>query len=103
MESDKLQINGEWEQIARELWLERATAIDTRPEVITKRLWEPLEAESFQNRSLVVLETLHVLEQYLWPAYTEDATNQLVVLIAIFIGVKRRAQVPIWGRCKIIS
>ena len=34
---------------------------------------------------------------YLWPAYTEDAPNHLVILIATFIGVKQQAHVPIWG------
>jgi hypothetical protein len=36
-------------------------------------------------------------QRYLWPAYTEDAPNYLVVLIATFVGVKQRAHVSIWG------
>jgi hypothetical protein len=36
-------------------------------------------------------------QRYLWPAYTEDAPNYLIVLIATFVGVKQRAHVPIWG------
>lgn len=105
----------QWEQLAKDLWLSTSSASNVRPEIILRKIWEPLVAEAFNWRSLDILERLQILERYdsqqrpfsecfancgkryLWPAYTSDAPNHLVILIATFVGVKQRAHVPIWG------
>ena len=69
MDSSASSMNGnssteEWEQLARDLWLNEAATQNARPETIKKRIWDPLEAESFGSRSLELLESLQILERY---------------------------------------
>lgn len=52
-----------WVKLAKTHWLD-VKVRKVKPDVIKKQLWDPLEAESFSSRSLLVLENLNVLEKY---------------------------------------
>ncbi|CEL02399.1 Putative DEAD helicases superfamily protein (Aquarius) [Aspergillus calidoustus] len=85
-----------WVQLAKSHWLESSNLRKVKHDAIKKDLWDPLEAEKFSLRSLLTLENLNVLEKFLWPTYTEDASNYHVLLIALIVGVKQREHLPIW-------
>ncbi|KAJ5400538.1 hypothetical protein N7465_011027 [Penicillium sp. CMV-2018d] len=84
-----------WVQLAKAHWLNTKVR-KAKPDVIKKQLWDPLEAEAFNSRSLLILENLNILEKFLWPTYTEDASNHHVMLIALIVSVKHREHLPIW-------
>ncbi|KAJ5675733.1 hypothetical protein N7462_008630 [Penicillium macrosclerotiorum] len=84
-----------WVKLAKAHWLD-AKVRKVKPDVIEQQLWNPLEAEGFSSRSLLILENLNVLEKFLWPTYTEDASNHHVLLIASVVSVKYREHLPIW-------
>lgn len=52
-----------WVQLAKAHWLEKKVR-KAKPDVIKQQLWDPLEAEGFNSRSLLILENLNVLEKY---------------------------------------
>ena len=54
-----------WALLARKHWLKGSKSKKVKPEVIKSELWDALEAESFDFRSLLLLENLHLLEKYL--------------------------------------
>ena len=83
-----------WSTLADKLWL--GASKRPTPKDLKQKLWEPLETEGFSLRSLAYLETLQVLERYLWPTYTEDASNYHVILIAAVVTLKQREHLPIW-------
>ncbi|KAJ5222527.1 uncharacterized protein N7469_008767 [Penicillium citrinum] len=84
-----------WSKLAKAHWLD-VKVRKVKPEVIKQQLWDPLEEDGFTNRSLLTLENLNVLEKFLWPTYTEDASNHHVLLIALIVSVKYREHLPIW-------
>ncbi|OCT46083.1 Intron-binding protein aquarius [Cladophialophora carrionii] len=87
-----------WEGLARKHWLDRTQApTKVKPDVITNEIWRPLEQEGFLPRSLAMLESLQVLERFLWPTYTPDAPNHHVILITIFFNLKQRAHLQDWA------
>jgi intron-binding protein aquarius len=43
------------------------------------------------------LENLQLLERYLWPGFTEDASNYHHLLLALMVNVKRRENLASWG------
>jgi intron-binding protein aquarius len=86
-----------WVQLAKTHWLGTSKVRKAKQDVIRKELWEPLEAENFSLRSLLTLENLNILEKYLWPTYSEDASNHHVLLIALIVSIKQRDHLPIWG------
>ncbi|KAL2832412.1 hypothetical protein BDW59DRAFT_104706 [Aspergillus cavernicola] len=85
-----------WVQLARTHWPEASNVRKVKHDVIKKNIWDPLEAENFSFRSLLTLENLNILERFLWPAYTEDASNYHVLLLALIVSVKQREHLPIW-------
>jgi intron-binding protein aquarius len=85
-------------QVARNNWLKSTKTPKVRPEVIKKELWDSLEQTDFAYPSLLVLENLQLLERYLWPGYTEDASNYHQLLLALMVNVKRRENLPSWGK-----
>ncbi|KAI5306968.1 hypothetical protein KEM56_006042 [Ascosphaera pollenicola] len=99
---DDFREDSRWVALARAHWLGSgsgsiAAAVSKSKAAIVKReLWDPLEAEQFPFRSLLVLENLHVLERFLWPTYNEEVSNYHVLLIAVIVGVKHRESLPIW-------
>ncbi|KAF2748206.1 DEAD helicases superfamily protein-like protein [Sporormia fimetaria CBS 119925] len=83
-------------QVARKNWLGSAKAPRVRPEVLKKDLWDELERAEFAYPSLLVVENLQLLERYLWPGFTEDASNYHHLLLALMVNVKRRENLPSW-------
>lgn len=51
-----------WVQLAKAHWLDGKVR-KVKPDAIKKQLWDPLEAEGFNSRSLLILENLNVLEK----------------------------------------
>lgn len=85
-------------QVARKHWLGATKTPKARPEVIKQELWDELENVDFAYPSLLVLENLQLLERYLWPSFTEDASNYHHLLLALMVNVKRRENLPSWGK-----
>jgi hypothetical protein len=54
-----------WVKLAQALWLNTTCPPDVKPETIKARVWDALEIESFDPRSISLLETLQVLERYI--------------------------------------
>ncbi|KAL8993611.1 MAG: hypothetical protein Q9169_006214 [Polycauliona sp. 2 TL-2023] len=86
----------EWTQLARKHWSKPTRTRKVKPDVIKKEIWDVLENEGFQFPSLLALESVQLLENYLWPGYTDNCTNHHVLLIAILATVKDRAHFPVW-------
>lgn len=84
-------------QVARKNWLAAKKTPKVRPEVVKKELWDELENVDFAYSSLLVLENLQLLERYLWPGFTEDASNYHHLLLALMVNVKRRENLSSWG------
>ncbi|KAL8849100.1 MAG: hypothetical protein Q9221_005904 [Calogaya cf. arnoldii] len=95
-ELEKPQGENGWAQLARKHWNKPTKSRKVKPDVIKKEIWDILEKEGFQFPSLLVLESLQLLENYLWPGYTDDCTNHHVLLIAIIATVKHRENLPVW-------
>ncbi|KAI9700821.1 MAG: hypothetical protein M1836_002190 [Candelina mexicana] len=91
-----LQGDNYYAQFARKHWLKPSKVTRIKSDVLKTELWDVLEAENFQFRSLLILENLQILEKYLWPAYTEDSSNYHVLLIALIVNVKAREDLLIW-------
>ncbi|KAH8732535.1 P-loop containing nucleoside triphosphate hydrolase protein [Phaeosphaeriaceae sp. PMI808] len=88
--------NNHFAQVARKNWLTAKKTPKVRPEVVKKELWDELENVDFAYSSLLVLENLQLLERYLWPGFTEDASNYHHLLLALMVNVKRRENLPSW-------
>ena len=85
-----------WEALAEKYWL-KSTPTKVKPETIQSEIWEPLEKEDFSLRALYPLESLQILERFLWPTFSETSSNQHLLLIAIFFNVKQRANLQSWS------
>ncbi|RMJ24857.1 hypothetical protein PHISP_04275 [Aspergillus sp. HF37] len=85
-----------WVKLAKAHWLEKTKVRKVKQDVIKKDFWDPLEAERFSLRSLLILENLNILEKFLWPTYTDEASNYHVLLIALIVSVKQREHLSIW-------
>ncbi|KAF2133417.1 P-loop containing nucleoside triphosphate hydrolase protein [Dothidotthia symphoricarpi CBS 119687] len=83
-------------QAARKHWLAAKKTAKVRPDVVKKELWDELEKVDFAYSSLLILENLQLLERYLWPGFTEDASNHHHLLLALMVNVKRRENLPSW-------
>ncbi|KAK6072160.1 intron-binding protein aquarius [Seiridium cupressi] len=95
-------IEGETEfaKLAKQHWLKktkRATKVKVKNDVLKREIWDALEKEGFQYKSLLVLEGLQILEGYLWPGYSEEASNFHVLLIALITNVKARERLETWS------
>jgi intron-binding protein aquarius len=84
-------------QVARKNWLAAKKTPKVRPDVVKKELWDELDGVDFAYSSLLVLENLQLLERYLWPGFTEDASDYHHLLLALMVNVKRRENLPSWG------
>ncbi|KAK2594216.1 hypothetical protein QQS21_008058 [Conoideocrella luteorostrata] len=85
--------------LARTNWLKlgkKAAKPKVKNDVLKQGIWDVLEQDSFQYKSLLLLESLQTLESYLWPAYTDEASNFHVLLIALIANVKRREHLETW-------
>lgn len=86
-------------QVARSNWLNGTQVQKVRPEVVKKELWDELEKIDFAYPSLLQLENLQLLEKYLWPTFTEDASNYHHLLLVLMVNVKRTEKLESWGEC----
>lgn len=85
-----------WDQVAQKYW-SNSIPKKVDPEVLQAEIWTPIESDGFTTQSLLPLENLQVLERFLWPTFTENASNQHVILIAAFVHVKRQANLSPWA------
>jgi intron-binding protein aquarius len=53
-----------WVSLAKNHWLKQGKVRKVQQDVIEREIWDPLEAESFALRSLLLLENLNILEKY---------------------------------------
>ena len=67
--------------------------------VVKEEIWKHVDEAGLAYGPLLLLEQLQLLEKYLWPGYTEDASNHHVLLLALLVNVKRREGLPVWGEC----
>ncbi|KAI4274579.1 MAG: hypothetical protein LQ337_003847 [Flavoplaca oasis] len=110
--ADSQAVN-QWTQLAHKHWSKPMKIRKVKGDVIKKEIWDVLENEGFQLSSLLVLESLQLLEKcdspsvyprrspltslsYLWPGFTDACTNHHVLLIAIIATVKNRENLPVW-------
>ncbi|KAI9729699.1 MAG: hypothetical protein M1834_006650 [Cirrosporium novae-zelandiae] len=95
-----LQGDNHWTELAKKYWLKNTTVKKASQDVLKIQIWDALEAEQFAAKSLLILETLQILEKYLWPTYNGDSSNFHVLLIALIVDIKRREQLPTWDHFK---
>ncbi|PHH84048.1 hypothetical protein CDD83_2586 [Cordyceps sp. RAO-2017] len=87
-------------QLARKHWLKpgkRTTRPKVKNEVLKQSIWDVLDKEGFQYKSLLLLESLQALESYLWPSYSEQSSNYHVLLMALIANAKRREHLDTWN------
>ncbi|KAJ9131170.1 Pre-mRNA-splicing factor [Pleurostoma richardsiae] len=95
----ELDGDAEFAQLAKQHWLKttrRTAKVKVKNDVLKQEIWDGLEKEGFPLKSLLALESLQILENYLWPGYTEDASNHHVLLIVLIIIIKRREHLETW-------
>ncbi|KAL9122845.1 MAG: hypothetical protein Q9187_000602 [Circinaria calcarea] len=95
-----MEVEGEnrWYQLAENVWSKSSSQPrKVRSEVIKTEIWDVLEKEDFDSRSLFQLENLQLFEKYLWPGYNDDSSNHHVLLIALMVTVKSREKLPAWN------
>lgn len=94
-----LDDESDFARLAKQHWLKpnrRAAKVKVKETVLKRDIWDVLEKDGFQYKALLVLEGLQVLESYLWPGYTEDASNHHVLLIALITNVRVRERLETW-------
>ena len=64
-QSERLDVSGDsyWAVLAKKHWSKPVKSRKVKNEVIKTELWDVLEQENFQYRSLLVLESLQLLEK----------------------------------------
>ena len=85
-----------WEPVAQKYWL-KSIPSRVKPETIKSEIWDPLERNDFSSRALSPLESLQILERFLWPTFSDTSSNQHILLIAIFFNVKQQASLQSWS------
>src|SRR3954471_2544585 len=78
-----LKGDNQYAQVAHKYWLNKTKPPKVQPKVVKEELWDSLENEGFAYGSLLLLESLQVLEKYLWPGYSQDSSNHHVLLLAL--------------------
>jgi intron-binding protein aquarius len=59
-----LQGDNHYAEVARKIWVNKKKLPKVQPKVVKEELWDSLEKEGFAYGSLLILETLQVLEKY---------------------------------------
>lgn len=57
------QGENQWTQLARKHWIKPTKTRKVKSDVIKKEIWDVLENEGFEFRSLLILESLQLLEK----------------------------------------
>ncbi|KAL8953931.1 MAG: hypothetical protein Q9222_000218 [Ikaeria aurantiellina] len=63
-EVEDLDGDNEWTPLAQKHWLRPSKSIKVKNDVVKIEIWDVLEKEGFQYRSLLTLENLHLLEKF---------------------------------------
>lgn len=84
-----------WAQLADKTWSKGTKYKKVTNDFINKQLWQPLEGDAFNHRTLGQLENLGLFE-YLWRGYSESSTNHHVLLAAFLATIKNRQNLPVW-------
>ena len=84
-----------WTRLAQENWPKGRKYKKVTGDFVKKELWDPLEKDAFDVRSLVQLESLQLLE-YLWHGFSDDSTNHHVLIVAFLVTAKDREDLPAW-------
>lgn len=58
-----LQGDNRWVTLAQSHWLKQSKIRKAKQDVLKNEIWDPLEAEGFSARSLLMLENLNILEK----------------------------------------
>ena len=59
------QGENDWAKLAQQHWSRPTTkARKVRPDIVKNEIWDALEKEAFDFRSLLILENLQILERY---------------------------------------
>ncbi|KAI1005972.1 RNA helicase aquarius [Podosphaera aphanis] len=85
--------------LARKHWLKatkKTQTIKVNQEILKKDIWDVLEKDEFGYKLLSDLENLQILESYLWPGYSEDASNFHILLIVVILNFRNREHSPVW-------
>ena len=86
-----------WQELAEKNWAKPTSkARKVKSDIVKNEIWDVLEKQEFDFRSLLILENLQLLEKYLWPGYNEESSNYHTLLIALMVTVKRREGLPAW-------
>ncbi|KAJ2906771.1 Intron-binding protein aquarius [Zalerion maritima] len=85
-------------KVARENWLQakNKATVAVKDEVLRTELWDPLVKDAFSTKSLAALESLQALESYLWPGFSDEASDWHVLLIVALLNIKRRERLETW-------
>ena len=88
-----------WRELAAENWSKPTQKPrKVRNDFLKSKIWDVVEQEGFEYRTLWLLETLQLLELYLWPGFEQEgSSNHHVLLIALMVSIKRREGLPAWG------
>ena len=84
-------------KLADKLWRGKSKPVKRIQPDSFKQIWGLLERAGFAHRELLLLESTQAVELYLWPSFTEDASNQHVLLLALLTNVKRQEGLPSWA------
>lgn len=94
--------DNQWAPLARKHWLGKARAPKkVKNDVVKGELWDALEKDGFRYGALLALESLQAVENYLWPGFSDDASNYHVLLLVLLANVKKREQLETWGELRI--
>lgn len=98
---------------AQKHWLNAKRPPKVKQDVV-KELWDHLAKDGLDYNRLLLLEMTQILEKcvveaetqldidpnhvprYLWPGFTEDSSNQHLLLAALILNVKRREGLASW-------
>lgn len=83
-------------RIARSTWLASPNPPKVLPQTVAE-LWKLVEDDQFSSFSLLLLEQLQALERYLWPGYSDAASNQHLLLLVLLVNTKRQEHLPVWS------
>ncbi|KHJ35407.1 putative dead helicases superfamily protein [Erysiphe necator] len=95
----ELQCENSFLALARTHWLKssnKATKIKVKSDILKNEIWDVLEKDDFGVKLLSDLESVQILEAYLWPGYSEDSSNFHVLLITLISIIRTREHLPVW-------
>ncbi|KAI7056128.1 P-loop containing nucleoside triphosphate hydrolase protein, partial [Hortaea werneckii] len=80
--------------LARKHWLTKSPS-KVLPDVV-KELYDAVENDAQSPFVLLLLEQLQAFERYLWPGYSDEASNQHTLLLVLLANTKRAEHLPVW-------